>query len=68
MEDLGNLSKLMDSCNMNHRIYSQKQCRMRKGTCKIHQIQDSDCFWEKRESNRVGDKYSLDFISVMFYF
>lgn len=53
---------------MNHRIYSQKQCRMRKGTCKIHQIQDSDCFWEKRESNRVGDKYSLDFISVMFYF
>lgn len=23
-EDLGNLSKLVDSCNMSHRIHSQK--------------------------------------------
>lgn len=67
-EDLGNPSKLMDSCNMNHRIHSQKQCRMRKGTCIIHQIQGSDHFWGERERDRVGDKYSLDFISIMFYF
>lgn len=67
---MGNLSKLMEisvSCNTNHRIHSQKQCRMGKGTCKIHQIQHSDCFWGEKESNRVDDKYSLDFISIMFY-
>lgn len=34
---------------------------MRKGTCKIHQIQDNDYLWGERERNGLGDKYTLDF-------